>query len=285
MRLTSNRTFFFVIYILFFSVFAPDAFSASGAGSKPVPESFVGEELEYKISFWLFDNVATGKVRLDHDQNGGYVATLTAYTTGFVDRMLRHRADTYTSYMALSPDGTRLVTVRFEKTIETSGKLKRSLTLFDYKKREMTWRSSETGKDDRIGTETIPEGVWPVDPLAGFYNFRSGVYGPVERGREYNIPTFPKDGKARDIYMRINTKKVATERFNGRSFDNDYLADVKIDKELFGSQSGKVEIIFSPDLIPSFAVAKDIFFFGDVSGTLVKATFAMDFKKTAPAVH
>ncbi|HXI09824.1 MAG TPA: hypothetical protein VNK06_03380 [Thermodesulfobacteriota bacterium] len=46
-----------------------------------------------------------------------------------------------------------------------------------------------------------------------------------------------------------------------------------------------MEIIFSPDMIPSYAVAKDIFFFGDVRGTLVKTTFAMDFKKTAPAAR
>lgn len=252
------------------------------AGKAPLPESYVGEELEYRIGFWLFNDVATGKVKLERDSSGGYVATLMAHTTGFVDR-LYHRADTYTSYMVLSGDGRRLITTRFEKATETTAKTKRSLTLFDYSKGLMTWRASETGKDDRTGEENIPEGVWPADPLAGFYNFRLGVYGPVVRGREYKIPTFPKDGKARDIYMRINTKEEASERVNDRPIDNDYFADVKIDKELFGSQSGKVEIIFSPDMIPSSAVAKDIFFFGDVRGRLVKTTFAMEFEKTAPA--
>lgn len=237
--------------------------------------SYVGEELEYRISFWLFEDVATGMVKLEKDENGEYMATLHAYTTGFVDRVLRHRVDTYVSHMALSSDGKRFITMRFEKTVETTGKTKKSLTVFDYSRGVMTWKTTETGKDDRTGEEKIPEGFYPVDPLAGFYNFRSGVYGPVTRGREYDIPTFPKDGRKRDIYLRINTKDEAQKRINGRRFETEYLADVKIDKELFGSQSGKVEIIFAEDMIPSEAVAKDIFFFGDVRGRLVKTTFAM----------
>lgn len=282
----NNRIIVLLLSVAVFFAWGPSALSASAsaAGKAPRPESYVGEELEYKIGFWFFEDVATGRVKLERDNSGGYVATLRASTTGFVDR-LYHRADTYSSYMVLSGDGTRLITTRFEKTTETTGKTKKSLTVFDYSKGLMTWRASETGKDDRTGEENIPEGVWPADPLAGFYNFRSGVYGPVARGREYKIPTFPKDGKARDIYMRINTDEEAKKRVNDKSFDNDYFADVKIDKELFGSQSGKVEIIFSPDMIPSSAVAKDIFFFGDVHGKLVKTTFAMEFEKTAPAVR
>ncbi len=285
MFILKNRIVVFILPILVFCVSVSAALSQPPAGAYAPADSYVGEELEYRIGFWLFEDVATGKVRLERGENGEYVATLRAYTTGFVDRVLRHRADTYTSHMVLSPDGKRFITVRFEKTVETTGKTKKSLTAFDYSKGLMTWRSSETGKDDRTGTENIPEGVWPADPLAGFYNFRSGIYGPVVRGCEYNIPTFPKDGKARDIYMRINTKEEAGQRINDRPFEADYLADVKIDKELFGSQSGKVEIIFSPEMIPSSAVAKDIFFFGDVRGRLVKAAFAVEFKKTAPAVR
>lgn len=285
MRAITDRIPVIILAALLFFACGPLAYAAAAPESATPADSYVGEELEYRIGFWLFDDVATGRVRLERDTSGGYVATLVAYTTGFVDRVLRHRADTYTSHMVLSSDGKRLITVRFEKTIETTGKLKRSLTIFDYSKRLMTWRSSETGKEDRTGEENIPEGVWPVDPLAGFYNFRMGAYGPVVRGHVYNIPTFPKDGKARNIYMRINTKDEAKARMPEGTSDAYYLADVKIDKEIFGSQSGKVEVIFSPDMIPSYAVAKDIFFFGDVRGKLVKTTFAMDFKKTAPAAR
>lgn len=269
--------------VLIFSAGISIARSQTPAGKDAAANSYVGEELEYRIGFWLFDDVATGNVRLEKDENGEYVATLHAYTTGFVDRMLRHRVDTYISRMTLSPDGKRFITKRFEKTVETTGKTKKSLTVFDYSRGIMIWKSTETDKEDRDGVESIPDGVYPVDPLAGFYNFRSGIYGPAVRGREYNIPSFPKDGHTRDIYLRITTRDEAQKRINDKRFETDYLADVKIDKELFGSQSGKVEIIFAGDMIPSEAVARDIFFFGDVRGKLVKTTFAMGFRKTAPA--
>lgn len=248
-----------------------------------IVNSYVGEELEYRIGFWLFDDVATGRVKLEKGDNGEYIATLHAYTTGFVDRVIRHRVDTYVSRMSLSPDGKSFITNTFEKTIVMTGKTKTSRTVFDYSKGKMTWKSTETGKDDRTGEEEIAEGVHPVDPLAGFYNFRSGVYGPVKQGSEYKIPTFPKDGKPKDISIRITTADEARKRITDKKFENDYLADVRIDKELFGSQSGLVEIIFASEMIPIEAVAKDMFFFGDVRGKLVKSTFAMGFKKTAPA--
>lgn len=84
---------------------------------------------------------------------------------------------------------------------------------------------------------------------------------------------------ASNIYVRIATNEKKTERMNPDSAETDYLAYIVIDKELFGSQTGKVEVRFNKDLIPVQAVAKDLILFGDVRGSLVEMTSNMEFRK------
>jgi len=70
---------------------------------------------------------------------------------------------------------------------------KRSHT-FDYQRRK--WRHDTTRKSGKIRTveEDIPEGKVYDDYLTASYNFRFGVYGAIERGKTYTVPTFPKKG-------------------------------------------------------------------------------------------
>ena len=42
--------------------------------------------------------------------------------------------------------------------------------------------------------EEIPPGMVYDDFITASYNFRYGVYGEIERGRKYTVPTFPKKG-------------------------------------------------------------------------------------------
>ncbi len=246
-----------------------------------VAEAFVDEELVYKIGFWLFDDVAEGVVTLKAGENGEYVATLNAYTTGVVDTLLRHRKDTYVAHLVLAEGGKRFVSKRFEKRIEMDGKKKTSVTVVDYDKREIRWTSTETGKENKSGSAPIPPGVYADGPLAAFYNFRYGVYGPIKEGREYKILTFPKEDHVPEIYLRIAAKDEMAKRVRSAKERRaaDMLADVRLDKELFGSQTGNVEILFSDDMVPVVAVAKDLVLFGDVRGRLVRIGLGMEMRK------
>lgn len=288
-RFEKTRSFIVaaVLFLTFFSQAAvikgAEVSARPNENNATIADAFLDEELVYGIGFWFFENVAIGKVTLVKGENGEYVATLSAYTTGVVDSVLHHRKDTYISHLALGEDGRRFVTRRFEKTIETTGKVRRTVTDFDYEKRVMTWKGWENGKEVRSGEEDVPPGVYPDDPLAGFYNFRFGVYGPVEEGRVYKIPTFPKKGHVPAIFLRILTREDKEKKINNNSNNRpvDYFADVIIDKELFGSRSGNVEILFTRDMIPMEAVAKDLLFFGDVRGKLNQVGYSMSFKRKA----
>ena len=234
-----------------------------------IADAFVNEELSYSIGFWLFEGVAFGKVSLEKGENGEYAATLTAYTTGALDRILYHRKDTYVAHFRLAEGGRRFVTTAFDKTIESKGKVKKSHTSFDYDKREMHWKSWDEDRGERTGVENIPPGVYCDDPLGAFYNFRFGAYGPVKEGSEYNIFSFPKNGAVPRIYLRIADKgEFLSMKRDG--MDANYLSYAMIDRDLFGSQTGNVEIFFTRGMVPVEAVVKDLVFFGDVRGTLIR---------------
>ena len=110
------------------------------------------------------------------------------------------------------------------------------------------------------------------DPIGAFYNFRYGAYGPIKEGREYRIATFPKDGKIRWITIRVATEEEKTRRLRAnRDQGVAYLVDLRVDKEIIGSKSGRIEVMFDRDLVPVKGVVRDVFFFGDVRGSLVKA--------------
>jgi hypothetical protein len=173
--------------------------------------------------------------------------------------------------MKVSDDGQRLITMRFEKTVDKAGKVRKGVKEFDYEKRVMTWRSWGGGKEEKGGEESFPDDIMPCDPIAAFYNFRYGAYGPIERGREYTIHSFPKDDRVPFITIRIVTEEELKDRA-GRFLDKtSYLADARIGKELFGSQSGEIELYFTDEMVPMHAVAKDILFFGDVRGDLSRS--------------
>jgi hypothetical protein len=236
-----------------------------------IGESFAGEEFDYKIGFWIFDDVAVGKIKLESLGGGKYIASLTAQTTGVVGWFLRYRKDSYIARIKEVDGGTRFRTMTFEKNVDMGGKVTRGITILDYEKGLMTWKKWKKGKLRRSGELTMEPGVFYDDPITAFYNFRFGVYGPIEDGREYLIKTFPKSkGKEVDIYLRLATESEFERLSKHKGPLEGYFAYVKIDPELFGSKSGDIEMLFSEELIPVEGVAKDIILFGDVRGKFVE---------------
>ncbi len=247
-------------------------FAAAGddaAGDIPVPtiaDAFIGEQLEYSIGFWFFKSVATGTLTFKRGSDGGYVATLRAHANGVIDKFLKRRRDEYTSYMYLSEDGTMFLTKRFERVIVTSEKNKVKKKYVDYNNRILTWIRWENGEERGSEAVGFPRNTQPVDPLAAFYNFRAGAYGPLKPGGVYRIPALPKSDHVPEIYFRIITPdEMAGRKKKGAEF----IADALIGKDLFGSEKGELELFFNSRFVPVYVVAKDVDYLGNVRGTLV----------------
>ncbi|VAV82409.1 hypothetical protein MNBD_DELTA01-910 [hydrothermal vent metagenome] len=246
------------------------AASAKTGGHLSIGESFLGEELNYKVGFWIFNNVAIGRLTFQ-GKDGIYEASLSAHTTGLA-RFVRRREDTFVARMEAVPGGARLRTLSFEKVSKLDGKVRRKLVEIDYGKGVLRWRKWKNGKLRKSGEQPIPEGVVYDDPLTAFYNLRYGAYGSVRDAAAFTIKTLPTDeGKDIDMTVRFAGRKETEARRGAMGVGEGFLADASLDKELFDSKSGLMEIYFNPDMVVTYAVAKDVLFFGDVRGELLPA--------------
>jgi len=267
-----------VLSVFVFLFFGSDASAVAEAAAisaksvKPsIGESFLGEELNYKVGFWIFNNVARGRLTFHGKGEGIYEATLSAHTTGLA-RFVRRRKDFFIATMELVPGAERLRTLSFDKTSTLDGKERRKLVEIDYGKRILRWKKWKNGKLRKSGELPIPEGVVYDDPITAFYNLRYGAYGSVRDAAAFTIKTLPTDeGKEIDIKVRFAGRKETAARRAGLGKGEGFLADVSLDKDLFDSKSGLMEIYFNPDMVVTYAVAKDVLFFGDVRGKLLPA--------------
>ncbi len=253
---------------------ASEASPQASSSEFNIGESFVGEEFTYSIGFWILSNVAKGTIRLTRNEEGQYVAVLSAQTTGAIGRLFRPRKDTYTTHLKIIDNGDRFITGSLEKNVRIGDKVRKSVQRLDYDEGVLRWTTYKKGKVRRVGEMPIPPGEKYDGPLTAFYNLRHGAYGPIEEGREYFIKTIPKKDKPMDdIELRIATREEFKKYVGTRDTGAKYFARAIIDKDFFDSETGEVEILFDEDMVPVEAVAKDVLLFGDIWGRLVKAKY------------
>lgn len=239
-----------------------------------IGETFAGEELTYRLSFMIFDDAATGKVSISKgDVEGEYIITLFAETSGFIGWLLKHRKDVYTAVVYEVDNGKRFRTKSFKKDVIVGKKRKTSTEIVDYDRMVIDWEKYRIGyrksKKNRkkTGVTAIPEGKILDCPLTAFFNLRFGAYGEFHEGAHFKIDTLPKKGYT-EILIDVFQNAEKDKRGYGDMPDTT-LARINLDKELFGSLSGIVDVLFDKELIPVRSVAKDLLLMGDVKGKLI----------------
>jgi hypothetical protein len=216
--------------------------------------------------------VATGKISFEEmREKGRYLATLQGESLSVLGFPARYRVDTYRSIMEEIDGGRRLRSISFEEDVEIRGKLRRRTHFLDYQKRKwIQVRQSKDGIKTRR-EEEIPPGMVYDDFVTATYNFRYGVYGEIERGRTYRVATFPKKG-ASTYEVRVASKEEEEKRRKPeKSKDGkEYFLKLILDAEMTHSKEGLIEGWLSKELYPIEGAIKDVIFFGDIKGTLIK---------------
>jgi len=238
-----------------------------------IGEFFDGEELSYEIGFWVFKRAAVGKLTFQPgEKRGQYVSTLRAETLGVVGWVSRYRVDTYRATMEEVEGGKRLRSLSFEENVKIGDKTRKWFHEFDYERRRwVRTRKKERGKIQRY-EEPIPPGMVYDDFLTASYNFRYGVYGPVERGRRYVIPTFPRKGSSAYEVTVAREEEERKRRGSQRPEDGkEFLVKLFLDPEVTHSQDGTIEGWLSKGFLPTEGTIKNVILFGDVRGVLTKA--------------
>jgi hypothetical protein len=258
----------------------PDSSAGEGRGGA-IGEYFQGEVMKYDIGFWVFNRVGEGEATFRSLGDGRYEAFHEGRTLGFVGWISRHRRDVYRSTMATINNGRRLIPLRFEEDVIIGQNVRKRITVYDYAARKVFIESQKEGGASREEVD-IPFGVLYDDPMTAFYNFRFGVYGKVEPGKEFSIRTVPRE-ESRKIIRLIVASKAEEERRRSAEVEKEgkhLFIKVHLDKELVGSLHGEVEVWFSKDIVPMTGVAKDVFFYGDIHGQLTYRGFSNSNEKT-----
>jgi len=248
----------------------PPALSRKGGNS--IGEFFKGEELHYEIGVWLFKKVALGKLGFEEMRGKNrYIATFQGETLSFLGWAARYRVDTYRSIMEEVDGGRRLRSISFEEEVKIGSKLRRRANFFDYQKRK--WIQVRLRKDGTQGRteEEIPLGMVYDDFITASYNFRYGVYGEIERGRKYTVATFPKKGPSSyEVRVASKEEEEKIKKSDKQKEGKEYYLKLFLDPEITHSPKGLIEGWLSKELYPTEGAIKDVIFFGDVKGTLVK---------------
>ena len=239
--------------------------------------------MKYNIGFWIFTRVGEGEATFQSLGNGRYLAYHEGKTLGLVAWISRYRRDFYRSTMGTINNGKRLIPLRFEEEVVIGKKIRKRITTYDYNARRVF---VETQKEEKVTREEIeiPFGVIYDDPMTAFYNFRSGVSGKVEPGKKFSIYTVPRGGSQKVIRMVVASKEEAGKKRSAEveKERKDLFITVTLDKELVGSLQGLVETWFSADIVPVSGIAKDVFFWGDITGKLTYQGFLESSDKFYP---
>ena len=244
----------------------------SVAPGKTIGEFFVGEELRYEISFLFLKKVAVATMLFKPaEKKGQYIAVLQGETLGVVGWLSQYRTDTYRALMEEIDGGRRLRSITFEENVKIGKKTRSYYHEFDYQKNKWNKQSSRRGVRRRTSESTIPEGKTYDDFLCASFNFRYGVYGPIERGKSFTIPTFPRKGSSSyEIKIAAKEEEERMRVVDKIGENAEYLIKLKLDPEITDSKSGLIEGWLSKDIYPVEGIIKDVIIFGDVHGKLVK---------------
>ena len=226
----------------------------------------------YEIGFWLFKRAALGRLSFrPGERKGQHVALLQTETLGVLGFVTRYRVDTYRSTMEEIEGGSRLRSLLFEENVKIGNRSIKRVTQFDYPRQKwitLKWRKN--GAIQRI-EEEIPHGKIYDDFLTSCCNFRYGVYGAIERGKTYMIPTFPRKGST-TYEIRVASKDEEDEKRRSEKTKEgkEFFVKLILDPEITHSKEGRIEGWLSKELLPVEGRLKDVFLFGDVKGTLIK---------------
>lgn len=244
-----------------------------------IAKRFTREVIKYEVGFWVFFPVGSGEADFRSLGDGRYMVFHEGKAQGLVGWITRHRREVYRSTMGTSNNGRRLIPLRFEEYSIVGEWFRKKTTVYDYAARKVLIEVEKDGKASREEME-IPFGTLYDDPVTAFYNFRFGVYGKVEPGKEFIMPTLPRKGHE-IIQMKVASKEETESQRGAESQKEgkDLLVRIVLDREMWGRKKSEVEIWFNKELVPISGVVKGIRFFGDIKGQLAHHGFSSTIRK------
>ncbi len=230
-------------------------------------EDWVGKELVYDIAFLWFDRLAEGQLAVSPGPRPGtYRALLEARTLGVAAWLTSDRVQRYEALMEISPDGL-LRPLSYESRIIKGPKDKRKdrgkCYLYDHEKGQVSYTRTRNGAPGEATVLPIA-GTPPADILTAFFNFQSGVYGPLTPGKTYRILALAKKGVGWMEAEVLPEEKWPEKEFFSKTAT---LVKVRVDPEVFETKDGILYIGFDRALRPERGIVENVIGMGTVYGS------------------
>jgi len=245
---------------------------------------FAGETLKFNIDFMIFSHAAESQISL-YEEDGKLKCVLIGETKGFVGFMTSYVKHVYRATFDILDGGNRLQTSLFEREVIVEDKRERIVHAMDYHSRRHHYFQYKNGKLINQRNDPLPEGDTIDDVLAAFYNFRNGVYGPVEKGMSHTVPTF-QTKRLKEDWTSTMVIQTLTETAR-KAFEEDkkvrpgasMLINIKVPSDLFETKEGIIYFWSSSHLVPTQGIFKDFILFGDLDVTLTQRISRQDQRK------
>ncbi len=231
-------------------------------------DTYVGEHLEYDISFLWFERLAVGEISLERSAaENTYLIVMQARTLGVAAFFTRDRVERYETLVRVAEDGFLEPLWYQSHTIHGSGKSRREKTkryIFEYDNRQVRYQRLKNG-------EVYKETFFPMDPdkrlcdiLSALYNLRLGYFGVVGTER-ITVPTFHHEGEQDIVIEPLGRVDAVDLDFLSAS---PYRFRVLVDPEVFGTNGRNLYVGLDKEFRPNLGIIKDVIGLGDVRGRL-----------------
>ena len=244
---------------------------------------FAGETLYYDIDFMIFSQAATAKISF-FEENHKYKSVLTVETQGFVGFITSYVKHVYEATFDIVGNGKRLRTLRFDREVTVGNGQERIVHALDHSSMFHYMFLYQNKNLINQFKKPLPMG-YQDDVLGAFYNIRNGVYGKVEKGQHFKIPTFWTKGteeknkrqQPKPMLVQILTdaerQQLEQEEDEGKLENSRILVKMLVPSDLYETKNGELYYWASNHFIPTEAIYKDFILFGDLHIKFVKREF------------
>ena len=245
---------------------------AEVASGPSILEKFLGEELHYQIGFWLIGHCGdAGTGFLSTNIPDIYRIRLEGHGIGFINSLLGGVEYSYTSFCRYVSDQDHLQPVYFELKKKRGNRVSLRSARFNQAANEIVFIGTDSSGETVMDKEPMKTDRIYEDYLTLFYNFRHGYYGSLQRSRQYRLPLYTKK-QMQPVKLHIADIEVE-EKYRRSESDQagkDFFIRFQINPEDVSSGSGEVLGWLSADATPVKGTIRDVVFFGDLWGDLIK---------------
>ena len=220
-----------------------------------VPQEQMLEDLQFRVEYLLWKDVARAQLTLKSLGAGRYQAEISGEPLGMLKVLTgKDRRDSYQTEMIWRQG--KLVPLIYREESRKKGKRSLKEYRFDYDQSRLELWQLKEGKGAMVRKWETALKAPITDPLSAFYNCRLGLLGPIKEGETFKVNGIPYP-KPEEIEVRIGPETESGRKImiaiNNKAFNNDrgvvfaYLDGNRVPKQAW--TSAKVGTI-SGELLP-----------------------------------